>query len=100
MPKRLAAIDTFAVIGIPTGLLAAPMIPALNDFELECILEAATVGAKVEVSLLKTMRFSAMRTVRNIRIRRDRLERLQLVPLHIEPNIHGFPYRRAVHEHL
>ena len=69
-------------------------------FPIETLKLAATVGAKVEVLLLEAMRFTAMRTVRNIWIRRDRLERLQLVPLHIEPNIHGFPYRRAVHEHL
>ena len=40
-PKRLAAIGTLAALGIPTGVLAAPMIPALNDMELERILEAA-----------------------------------------------------------
>lgn len=40
-PKRLAAIGSLAALGIPTGVLAAPMIPALNDMELERILEAA-----------------------------------------------------------
>lgn len=40
-PKRLAAIGTLAALGIPTGVLTAPMIPALNDMELERILEAA-----------------------------------------------------------
>ncbi len=69
-------------------------------FPIETLTLAATVGAKVEVPLLEAMRFTAMRTVQNIRIRRDRLERLQLVPFHIESNIHRFPCRRAVHEHL
>ena len=40
-PKRLAAIGTLAAHGIPTSVLTAPMIPALNDMELERILEAA-----------------------------------------------------------
>jgi DNA repair photolyase len=40
-PKRLAAIRTLADAGVPVGVLAAPMIPALNDHELERLLEAA-----------------------------------------------------------
>jgi DNA repair photolyase len=40
-PRRLAAIEALAAAGIPTGVLAAPMIPALNDPELEAILAAA-----------------------------------------------------------
>ena len=39
--RRLAAIRGLAAAGVPTGVLAAPMIPALNDVELERILEAA-----------------------------------------------------------
>jgi DNA repair photolyase len=39
--RRLAAIASLAEAGIPTGVLAAPMIPGLNDCELERILEAA-----------------------------------------------------------
>ncbi len=39
--KRLAAIAALARAGIPTGVMAAPMIPALNDNELEAILAAA-----------------------------------------------------------
>ena len=45
--KRLATLGALAAFGIPTGVLAAPMIPALNDMELENILEdAAKVGAR------------------------------------------------------
>ena len=39
--RRLATIRALAAAGIPTGVLAAPMIPALNDAELEAILAAA-----------------------------------------------------------
>ena len=39
--KRLAAIRTLSDAGIPTCVLAAPMIPALNDSELESILATA-----------------------------------------------------------
>ncbi|HEY4251369.1 MAG TPA: PA0069 family radical SAM protein [Roseomonas sp.] len=39
--RRLAAIRALADAGVPVGVLAAPMIPSLNDVELERILEAA-----------------------------------------------------------
>jgi DNA repair photolyase len=45
--RRLAAIGALSQAGIPTAVLAAPMIPGLNDAELEKILErAARAGAK------------------------------------------------------
>jgi len=37
--RRIEAITTLSTAGVPTGVLAAPMIPALNDAELESILE-------------------------------------------------------------
>jgi DNA repair photolyase len=43
---RLAAMRELRAAGIPIGVLAAPMIPAVNDSELETILErAAEAGA-------------------------------------------------------
>jgi DNA repair photolyase len=39
--QRLAMIRQLAAAGVPTGVMAAPVIPALNDHELESILEAA-----------------------------------------------------------
>jgi DNA repair photolyase len=39
--RRLAAVAALAQAGVPAGVLAAPMIPGLNDAELERILEAA-----------------------------------------------------------
>ncbi len=45
--RRLQAIEQLARAGIPVGVLAAPMIPALNDAEMERILEAASrAGAR------------------------------------------------------
>ena len=45
--RRLAAIEGLDKAGVPAGVLAAPMIPALNDAELEKILEAAAgAGAR------------------------------------------------------
>ena len=38
--RRLAAIAELSRAGIPTGVLAAPMIPGVNDAEMERILEA------------------------------------------------------------
>ena len=42
--RRLDAIRGLADAGIPAGVMAAPMIPALNDMELERILEAAVAA--------------------------------------------------------
>jgi DNA repair photolyase len=39
--RRLETIAALAAAGVPVGVLAAPMIPALNDHELEAILERA-----------------------------------------------------------
>ena len=39
--RRLQAIAVLSQAGVPTGVLAAPMIPGLNDVELERILAAA-----------------------------------------------------------
>ena len=40
--RRLAAIRELSDAGIPTGVMSAPMIPGLNDHEMEAILEAAS----------------------------------------------------------
>ncbi len=40
--RRLAALAGLRRANIPAGVLAAPMIPGLNDAELEAILEAAS----------------------------------------------------------
>jgi DNA repair photolyase len=39
--RRLQAIQTLTQAGVPAAVLAAPMIPGLNDAELEHILDAA-----------------------------------------------------------
>ena len=45
--KRLAALERLSAAGIPTSVMVAPVIPALNDAEIETILErAAAAGAK------------------------------------------------------
>ncbi len=46
-PKRLEAIRQLAAAGIPANVMVAPVIPALNDSEIERILDAAAhAGAK------------------------------------------------------
>ncbi len=46
-PRRLATIRALAEAGIPVGVLSAPVIPALNDAEIESILEASrAAGAR------------------------------------------------------
>jgi DNA repair photolyase len=45
--RRLEAIKRMADAGIPTSVMVAPVIPAINDFEIERILDAAAAaGAK------------------------------------------------------
>lgn len=45
--RRLRTIETLAKAGIPVGVLTSPMIPGLNDHELEQLLGAAQrAGAK------------------------------------------------------
>ena len=45
--RRLAAIRRLSEAGIPVGVLAAPMIPGLNDPELEAILAASKEAGAV-----------------------------------------------------
>jgi DNA repair photolyase len=40
--RRLDAIRTLARAGVPVGVMTSPMIPGLNDHEMEAILEAAS----------------------------------------------------------
>ncbi|SCW32340.1 DNA repair photolyase [Rhizobium mongolense subsp. loessense] len=47
-PRRLEAIQALTEAGIPTSVMVAPMIPALNDHELERILDAAKVAGALE----------------------------------------------------
>ena len=45
--KRIEAISALAAAGVRVGVLAAPVIPAINDHEIEAILEAsAAAGAR------------------------------------------------------
>lgn len=46
--KRLGAIRELAAAGVPTGVIVAPVIPALNDPEIERILEAARDAGAVD----------------------------------------------------
>ncbi|HXV39587.1 MAG TPA: PA0069 family radical SAM protein [Steroidobacteraceae bacterium] len=50
---RLAAIRSLSSSGIPTGVMFAPVVPAINDHELEDVLAAAaTAGTKTAGYLL------------------------------------------------
>ncbi len=42
--RRLETIAALAAAGVPVGVMSAPMIPALNDSEMEQILERARVA--------------------------------------------------------
>jgi DNA repair photolyase len=45
--RRLEALRTLNAAGVPAGVLTAPLIPAINDAELESLLEAAArAGAR------------------------------------------------------
>ncbi len=49
-PRRLETIRALADAGIPVGVMAAPMIPALNDHEMEQVLEAAVAAGATAAS--------------------------------------------------
>src|SRR5258705_388886 len=49
-PKRLEAIRQLSEAGIPTTAMVAPVIPALNDSEIERILDAAAHAGVKEAS--------------------------------------------------
>jgi DNA repair photolyase len=50
--RRLHAIAALAQAGVPVGVMAAPMIPGLNDVELEKILEAAAGAGAVHAGCI------------------------------------------------
>ncbi|MDK4734983.1 PA0069 family radical SAM protein [Rhizobium sp. CNPSo 3490] len=49
-PRRLETIHALSEAGIHTAVMAAPLIPALNDHELERILESAKAAGATEAS--------------------------------------------------
>ncbi|MDX2102525.1 MAG: PA0069 family radical SAM protein [Alphaproteobacteria bacterium] len=50
--RRLDTIRQLAAAGVPSAVLASPMIPGLNDHELERILEAAAEAGATTASML------------------------------------------------
>jgi len=48
--RRLDAIRMLAKAGVPVGVMTAPLIPGLNDHELEAILERAAQAGATEAS--------------------------------------------------
>ncbi len=50
--NRLKAMRELNEAGVPTGVLASPMIPAINDMELEAILEAAAGAGAVQAGYI------------------------------------------------
>ncbi|MFP5075972.1 PA0069 family radical SAM protein [Rhizobium sp. YIM 134829] len=49
-PKRLEAIRALSDAGIPTSVLMSPIIPALNDHEIERVLDSAKAAGAGEAS--------------------------------------------------
>ena len=46
--KRIEALKQLSEAGIPTAVMAAPIIPAINDSEIEAILDAAKGAGAIE----------------------------------------------------
>lgn len=49
---RLAAMSELAGVGVPVSLLFAPLIPALNDNEIESVLEAAAEAGATQAAYI------------------------------------------------
>jgi DNA repair photolyase len=47
-PKRLEAIRELSRAGIPTAIMTAPIVPAINDAEIERLLDAGAANGAVE----------------------------------------------------
>jgi len=50
--KRLEAVELLSQSGIPTMVMAAPIIPAINDSELEKIIDAAAAQGATAASMI------------------------------------------------
>lgn len=48
--RRLAAIERLSAAGVPVGIFTSPMIPAINDGELEALLAAGRAAGAVHAS--------------------------------------------------
>ena len=48
--KRLAAIESLSAAGVPVSVLVAPIVPAINDHEIEAIIEAAAERGATHVN--------------------------------------------------
>ena len=46
--RRLQALDMLSAAGVPTAVMFAPVIPALNDQEMENVLQAAANAGALE----------------------------------------------------
>ena len=50
--RRLDAVRALADAGVPTGVMVAPVIPGLNDSEIEAILEAAAKAGATSAAII------------------------------------------------
>lgn len=50
--KRLAALEALSHAGVPTAVMVAPVIPALNDAEIETILKRAAAAGVSEAGFI------------------------------------------------
>ena len=50
--RRLEAIRKLAAAGVPTAVLVAPIVPAINDAEIERILDAAAAAGASEAGYI------------------------------------------------
>ena len=72
-PRRLQTVRALSDAGVPVGVMVAPVIPQLNDRDLEAILEAAAQPARATPAgsccacRWKSRRCSATGSMRTIR---------------------------------
>ncbi len=51
-PKRLEAIRELSRAGVPTAIMTAPIVPAINDSEIERLLDAGAANGAVEAGFV------------------------------------------------
>ena len=62
--RRLEAIERLNAAGVPAGVMVAPIIPAINDSEIETILTRASRGGRARGRLCRPA--PAARTARYV----------------------------------
>lgn len=87
-PKRLDAVRQLADAGIPAQVMVAPIVPGLNDHEIESILEVARAAGAREAGFVMLRLPLELKDIFREWLATDHPERAQRV-MHLLQSMHG-----------